>query len=295
MILSMTGYGTGSAQQGDTVVTVEIRAVNHRFLDVHVRLPREYVYLETEIQQAVRGAMSRGRMDISVSIQELGASAFQLNVNSARGYIEAAQKLSEVFNLQDSLDLKTLLGMPGVLQNRESLPPQGQNGAGTTGELLAQSLQQAIEGVRRMREQEGRVLQEDMKRHLDSIGERAKGIHCIVPATVVEYRRKLEERLAQILPQNGIDPQRVAQEVAILADRCDISEEITRLESHVAQYAELMDTGREVGKKLDFLLQEMQREVNTILSKSANLEITGHGISIKAEIEKLREQAQNVE
>ncbi len=295
MILSMTGYGTGSAQREDTVVTVEIRAVNHRFLDVHVRLAREYVYLETEVQQAVRAAMSRGRMDVSVSIQGPGPGAYQLNFDSVRAYIEAARKLREEFKLQDGLDLKTLLAMPGVLQSRECLPSQAQGGIATASELLNQSLRQALDGVRRMREQEGRALQEDMRGYLDSISDKAHKIHGLAGTIVVEDRKKLEERLAHLLPQNGVDPQRVAQEVALIADRCDISEEITRLESHVEQYIALMDTGKEVGKKLDFLLQEMQREVNTILAKSANLEITSHGISIKADIEKLREQVQNVE
>ncbi len=295
MILSMTGYGTGSAQREETVVTVEIRAVNHRFLDVHVRLAREYAYLESEVQQAVRAAMSRGRTDVSVSIQGPGPGAYQLNFDSARAYIEAARKLREEFKLQDGLDLKTLLAMPGVLQSREYLPSQAQGGVTTASELLNQSLRQALDGVRRMREQEGRALQEDMRGYLDSISDKARKINGLADTIVAEYRKKLEERLAQMLPQNGVDPQRLAQEVALIADRCDISEELIRLESHVKQYIALMDTGKEVGKKLDFLLQEMQREVNTILAKSANLEITSHGISIKADLEKLREQVQNVE
>ena len=295
MISSMTGYGTGSAKKDEATVTVESRSVNHRFLDVHVRLSREYVFLETEVQQVVRSMISRGRMDVNVSIQSPVLSAFQLNVDSARSYIEAAGRLRDEFHFGDSLDLKTLLLLPGVLQNRDIPSLQSQNESSSASELLGQSLRQALEGVRRMRELEGRALQADMKRHLESITDKGKWIRDLAPGTVVEYHRKLGERLAQMSPPNEIDPQRLAQEVALLADRSDISEEIARLESHVEQYDSLMNTGKEVGKKLDFLLQEMQREVNTILSKSANLEITRHGISIKADIEKLREQVQNVE
>jgi uncharacterized protein (TIGR00255 family) len=291
MILSMTGYGTGSAQRDGAAVTVEIRTVNHRFLDVHIRLSREYGFLETGIQQAVRNRLGRGRVDVNVAIQGASPAAFLVNADSARSYIEAAGKLRDEFRLEDSLDLRTLLTLPGVLQNRDSAP----NENSVLQELLDESLRQALEGVMRMREQEGKALQADMKGYLEGIGGNAACVHSLAPATVVEYRKKLEERLAQLLPQNGIDPQRVAQEVALLAERCDISEEIARLESHVEQYMSLMDTGKEVGKELDFLLQEMQREANTILSKSAKLEITRLAISIKADIEKLREQVQNVE
>ncbi|HYK88642.1 MAG TPA: YicC/YloC family endoribonuclease [Acidobacteriota bacterium] len=293
MILSMTGYGTGAGRGEETEIAVEIRTVNHRFLDVHTRLPREYTYLEAEVQQVVRGTLGRGRVDVSVSLQCTNPATFLVNAESARSYIQAASRLRDEFRLEDSIDLKTLLTLPGVLQNRDNVAAQAENNA--LKELLAQTVRQALEGVLRMREQEGRALETDMRHYLTGIGEKAKCIHRLAPATTVEYRRKLEERLAQLLPQNGVDPQRLAQEVALFAERCDITEEITRLESHVEQYMSLMDNGREVGKKLDFLLQEMQREINTILSKSANLEITGHGITIKADIEKLREQVQNVE
>ncbi len=295
MLSSMTGYGTGSAKGDGMEVTVEMRTVNHRFLDVHVRLPREYVYLETEVQQTVRGILVRGRVDVSVSIQSAEAASFLVNSDSARSYIEAAGRLRDEFHLEDSLDLRTLLTLPGVLENRDNVAAEAVNGNNALSELVAQGVRQALEAVRRMREKEGKALQADMQRYLEGVREKAARIHALAPATVIEYQRKLEERLAQLLPQVGIDPQRLAQEVALLAERCDISEEITRLESHVGQYESLMDSGREVGKRLDFLLQEMQREINTVLSKSANLEITRHGIAIKADIEKLREQVQNVE
>jgi uncharacterized protein (TIGR00255 family) len=158
-----------------------------------------------------------------------------------------------------------------------------------------ESLRASLSGVVQMRRQEGEALRSDMRSHLSSISEKAGQARALVPLTIEEYRSRLQERLEQLLPPKVLDPQRLAQEVAILVERSDISEEFARLDSHIAQFGGLLAEGKEVGKKLDFLLQEMQREVNTMLSKSGNLEITRLGIALKADIEKLREQVQNVE
>jgi uncharacterized protein (TIGR00255 family) len=294
MILSMTGFGTGTVQQDDTIVTVEIRTVNHRFLDLHVRMSREYSSLEPEIQQIIRSAFVRGRVDVTIGIQTGGSVDVQLNANVAKSYLEAAGRLREQFQLPDVLDLKTLLGLPGVLQSKDSTTPQEVAQSDLPG-MVKQAVRDALEGLTRMRRQEGEALKNDMLRHLETIAQHSKCIAELAPTTVVEYRRKLEERLAQLLSQSGIDPQRLAQEVAILADKSDISEELARLSSHLQQYRSLIEAGREVGKKMDFLIQEMQREANTILSKAVHLDITRHGIAVKADIEKLREQVQNVE
>jgi uncharacterized protein (TIGR00255 family) len=292
MILSMTGYGTGSAQKDGATVSVEIKTVNHRFLDLHVRVSREYGFLEGEIQQLVRNVLDRGRVDVNASVQNSGSAAFLLNSSLIRGYLEAAGKLREEFNLQDSLDLKTILSLPGVLQNGEAAQADAPE---TISELVKSSTQAALEGVVRMRRQEGEALRSDMLRNLAGIKECAGCIHELSLNSAAEYMQKLRDRLAQLLPQAGIDPQRLAQEAALIADKCDISEEVARMESHIEQYYSLMDAKEKAGKKLDFLLQELQREANTILSKSGNLEISRHAISIKADIEKLREQVQNVE
>jgi uncharacterized protein (TIGR00255 family) len=293
MILSMTGYGAATVQKEDTTITVEIRTVNHRFLDLHVRIAREYAALEPEIQQLIRNTLLRGRVDVNIGIQTGGFAEVVVNSGSAGSYLDAAKRLQEQFQLQDSLDLRTLLGLPGVLQSKD--PDAATRFPEDLPERVKQGVREALEGVLRMRQQEGEALKNDMLRRLDSISQTAKCIAALAPGTVSEYRKKLEDRLAQILPQSGIDPQRVAQEVALLADRSDISEELARLSSHLEQYASLIQAGTEVGKKMDFLLQEMQRETNTILSKAANLEITRSGIAVKADIEKLREQVQNVE
>jgi uncharacterized protein (TIGR00255 family) len=294
MVLSMTGYGTGTVQKDETSVTVEIRTVNHRFLDLHVRMSREFGSLEPEIQQLIRGTLVRGRVDVTIGIQSGSAVEVNVNAGAVGSYLDAAARLREQFQFQDSLDLKTLLNLPGVLQSKDagSTPDRPEDDIPA---MVKRAVRDALDGVVRMRKQEGEALKNDMLRHLASISQKAKGISELAPLTVTEYRRKLEERLAQLLPQSGIDPQRVAQEVALLADKSDISEELARLASHLEQYESLIASGTEVGKKLDFLLQEMQRETNTILSKATNLEITRQGIAVKADIEKLREQVQNVE
>jgi len=291
MILSMTGYGSGSAQKDELAVSVEIRTVNHRFLDLHVRLSREYLFLEGEIQQLVRNALDRGRVEVNTTVQNSGAAALLINSGLAKAYMEATGKLKQEFHLEDSLDLKTILALPGILQNRDSAIDD----TGAVSELLHKSMSVALEGVLKMRRQEGEALRADMLRNLGGVEESASRIRALSQNSAAEAMQKLRDRLSQLLSQGGIDPQRLAQEAALLADKCDISEEVARLTSHIEQYYELMDGKEKAGKKLDFLLQELQREANTILSKSGNLEISRSAISIKADIEKLREQVQNVE
>jgi uncharacterized protein (TIGR00255 family) len=291
MILSMTGYGSGSAQKDDLTVSVEMRTVNHRYLDLHVRLPREYLFLEGGIQQQLRSALDRGRVEVNASIQNTGPAAFLVNSGLVKGYLEAVGRLQQEFEFQDSLDLKSLLSLPGILQNRDTVSEN----AGAIAELVGLGVKEALEGVLRMRRKEGAALRTDMLRNLSAVETSVSAIQEVASGSAAEYLQKLQERLAQLLPQGGIDPQRLAQEAALLADKCDISEEIARLKSHIEQYRLLVDGEEKAGKKLDFLLQEFQREANTILSKSGSLEISRNAIAIKADIEKLREQVQNVE
>jgi uncharacterized protein (TIGR00255 family) len=294
MILSMTGFGDGSSQKGSIRVAVEVRTVNHRFLDLHVRLAREYAFLEAEIQPLVRSMLRRGRAEVSVMIQSARPADRLLDPDIARGYVEAAGKLRDEFHLSDSLDLKTLMLLPGVVRGREdSWAPDLHDGA--LSETLAQSLRAALEGVLAMRRREGEALKTEMSKHLAGIGEKISAVRALVAANVNDCHKRLEERLSFFLADRQMDPQRLAQEVALLVERSDISEEVSRMQSHLEQFTTLLEEASDVGKKLDFLLQEMQREVNTILSKAANFEITSLGIAMKADIEKLREQVQNVE
>jgi uncharacterized protein (TIGR00255 family) len=292
MILSMTGYGTGSAQRDDTAVAVEIKTVNHRFLDLHIRLPREYSFLEGEIQQLVRNVLHRGRVDVNATVRRAGGAEYVINAGMVKSYLEVAGKLKDEFNLQGSLDLGTLLNLPGVLRNDE--PVQAGDSDGLR-DLLRQCVQMAIEGVVEMRCREGRALQNELLQNIARIEESTQRVRESSANSAAEYMDKLNDRLALLLPQGGIEPQRLAQEAALMADKCDISEEVTRLESHVEQCRSLINAQEKAGKKLDFLLQELQREANTILSKSGKLEVERHAIDIKANVEKLREQVQNVE
>ncbi len=295
MIQSMTGYGAASLQREGATIAVEVRTVNHRFLDLHVRLTREYGFMEAEISQLARQALRRGRVDLSVSVRAEVPPECLINMNAARSYLQAATKMRTELHLEGALDLQTLLAMPGVLQNQSSdLAEATPAGERLRTDVLS-GVRQALDTVRQMRRQEGQSLASEMRNYLGSILDHLAAVRGLMSVALLEYRQRLEERLKYLLPQVTPDPQRLAQEVALLVEKSDISEEVTRVESHIDQYRSMLDDGTEVGKKLDFLLQEMQREVNTILSKTGNLELTRHGIAMKADIEKLREQAQNVE
>jgi uncharacterized protein (TIGR00255 family) len=294
MIRSMTGYGTSSKRRDQAAVSVEIRTGNHRFLDPHVRLPREYAYLEPDVTQILRAALARGRVDLYATVQARPDAGLLLDFDTARNYVDAGARLREELNLGDSLDLRTLLGLPGVLQNRDAATlarPQDTSAA----ELLVESVREAVQGVVQMREAEGLALVAEMRQYLQALREKLEGVRRLAPRVVEEYRRRLSEKLAQVLPDSSVDPQRLAQEVALVAEKSDITEEVARLESHLDQCAGLVTSTAPVGKELDFLMQEMHREVNTILSKSGAIEITRLAIAMKGEVEKLREQVQNVE
>jgi uncharacterized protein (TIGR00255 family) len=209
--------------------------------------------------------------------------------------MEAAARLRDEFHLGDSLDLKTLLTLPGVVVTQNLLSSEQAVAGAELRPLVFGAVRQALDTVLQMRRQEGQALESEMQGYLRGIREKVGSVRGYLPAGLAEYRQRLEERLQYLLPHVMPDPQRLAQEVALLAEKSDVSEEITRLESHLDQYVGVLNDGREVGKKMDFLLQEMHREVNTMLSKTGHLEVTRLGIAIKAEIEKLREQVQNVE
>jgi uncharacterized protein (TIGR00255 family) len=295
MLQSMTGYGTATLQKVGAAMSVEIRTGNHRFFDPHVRLAREFGFLEPEISQLLRETIRRGRVDVMVTIHASIPAGCLISADTARAYMKAASKLSQELQLADSLDLKTLLSLPGVVLS-QNLPSEEQERAGLEmKDFVLAGVHHALGTAIQMRRQEGQALEAEMTAYLRGIGDKVAAVRACMPAARQEYQQKLEERLKHLLQQVALDPQRLAQEVAILAEKTDISEEITRLESHLDQYASMMSDGREVGKKMDFLLQEMHREVNTVLSKTGHLEVTRLGIALKADIEKMREQVQNVE
>jgi len=300
MILSMTGYGAAEARGEKISVAVEIRTVNHRFLDLHVRAPREHQFLETEVAALVRATIDRGRVDVGVAVKNAASSAFKIDAELAHRYLEFADGLYAAHSpappepgaKKPTPDMVALLGLPGVLRNNDEALPED---AAAVSELAGQAVREALSSVMAMRLREGDALRADMLKNLAAIEEATDAIRGLAQNAPAECLEKLRARLDQLLSQGGVEPQRLAQEAAIIADKCDISEELARMASHIEQYRALVGATEKAGKKLDFLLQEMQREANTILSKSAALEITHRGIAIKTDIEKLREQVQNVE
>ncbi len=289
----MTGYGKGMVAGDDFSVSVDLKTVNNRFLDIHLRVGSELASLEPSIKKRVTSRLTRGRVDVTVSLERVAQVAYELNRPLIAGYINALKQLQQDFDIAGELDINVLARIPGALQPaRNGIDERVIAG-------LEQALDQALDELEKMREQEGEALKKEL-------GDRVRKIEALVP--VIEssaagladaYRQRLQKRIGELLNRAGqiveVDPVRLAQEVAYLADRSDVSEEMVRLRSHLSQFQEALDAPGEAGKMLDFLLQELNREANTTLSKSTDLVIKEAGLAIKAEVEKLREQVQNVE
>jgi len=291
MIKSMTGFGHGSAEGEGLKVRVDIRTVNNRFLDVHTRMPQDLASLEITLKKQIQGALKRGRADVTISIEQVREAKFEINKPLVSGYLKALGELKADFGLEGSPSLELLAKLPGAMQVSQD---QEQLDKALVSTVTA-AVSEALTSLGAMRAAEGQELADDLGARLDAI-ERALPIveeHATELPSV--YREKLLKKLQDIVPASSIDETRLAQEAVMLADRCDISEEIARLKSHIVQMREILRTDEEAGKRLDFILQEMNREANTILSKSNDLAITDAAIVIKTEVEKLREQAQNVE
>lgn len=295
MVRSMTGYGTSCAQREQRAVAVEIRSTNHRFLDLSIRLPREYAFLEPELAQLLRAALHRGRVELHAAVQAPVPPESLLDLEVAGSYAEAAARLRERFRLDDTLDLRTLLLLPGVVRGRDALRGPDGSADPVAPRLVLECAQAALTSLVAMRAREGCALAQAMGHSLERVRAALAELRSLLPLGVDKHRRKLTERMDRLLPDLAVDPQRLAQEVALLAERCDIGEELDRLESHASQCGRLLASQAPIGKELDFLMQEMQREINTTLAKSADLEITRPALAMKIEIERLREQAQNIE
>ena len=288
----MTGYGKGeaSAEQGHFVV--EIRSVNHRYGEISVRLPRAFYPVENDVKRLAASVLKRGKIDISVQWDETFAAvaSLQLDMVVARHYFDAYSRLAKELNLPQDAQPSYILSLKGVMKevagslDEAELQPQ----------LLA-AVQAAVDALDEMRIREGEALKADLQGRRRQIAEWSAQIGERTPLVVMEYRQKLKTRLEQLLEGAEMDESRLAQEVALLADRSDITEELVRLASHFSQFDEALQNSEPVGRKLDFLMQEMNREVNTIGSKSNDAGITNLVIQIKAEMEKMREQVQNVE
>jgi uncharacterized protein (TIGR00255 family) len=290
---SMTGYGRGSADGEHFAVSVELKTVNNRFLDVHLRLSGELSSLEPVIKRQIISRLSRGRVDVTVNFEKTSQTAYELNRPLIAGYVNALREMQKEFSIAGELDINVLARLPGALQPSRD---------GLTADVVAgieKALAEGLDELERMRAEEGESLRREMSERVERIESLVPIIEQAAAGLVDAYRARLQKRISELLSRNGqlveIDPARLAQEVAFLSDRSDVSEEMVRLRSHLAQFREALTSTGETGKMLDFLLQELNREANTTLSKSTDLSIKEAGLAIKAEVEKLREQVQNVE
>lgn len=291
MIKSMTGFGQGSAEGDDFRVRVEIRSVNNRAVDVHTRLPQELASLEVTLKKQVQAAVKRGRVDLTVSVEQLKPATFEINRPLVSGYLSALSELKREFALEGDPSLELIAKLSGALQVSQNSGALDENLVSGT----VAAVSQALTSLTEMRVVEGQELAAELNSRLANIEQQMPAIENEAARLPAVYREKLLKRLQEISSGAQVDETRVAQEAIMLADRSDISEEIARLKSHITQLRDLIRSTEEAGKRLDFILQEMNREANTILSKSNDLAIADAAIVIKTEVEKLREQGQNVE
>jgi uncharacterized protein (TIGR00255 family) len=294
MIKSMTGYGKAEALVDGRQVQVEVKSVNHRYLDVSLRLPGAILPLETEIRKKVAEKFSRGRVDVNVRMdrdsgQQNGAR-LELNLPSIRNYYALLSQMKEELHLNDEITLAMIAGYKDAF----SVSEQAEDAASLWGKLES-VMDKAIESVMGMREKEGATLCEDLTARIDLIKGTLDDIGTRAPLIVAEYQKRLTERIKELTASLEIDEWRLSQEIAIMAERSDITEEIVRFNSHISQFKELLAGDDIIGRKVDFLIQEMHREINTIGSKSSDTATSRCVIEVKSELGKLREQVQNIE
>ena len=289
----MTGFGRGVVQEVDFAVTVELKTVNNRFLDISLRLSGEMQALESTVKRQIGNRLSRGRVEINLTYERTTEINYELNRPMIAGYLAAMKQMQDEFALSGEPDLNVIARLPNVLlPKKDDLSEEFIVG-------VERALNMALDDLERMRENEGEMLRNELNFRLSEIENRLPLIESESGGVAEEYRVRLTKKISDFLAKSDsqieIDQGRLAQEVAYLADRSDISEEIQRLKSHIEHFRQIMSEEKEVGKRLDFLTQELNREANTIASKTSNLIVKENALAIKSEIEKIREQVQNVE
>jgi uncharacterized protein (TIGR00255 family) len=292
MVKSMTGYGRAEETFNGCTITVELRSVNNRYLDCNVRIPRLYLFAEEAIKGRVQNTISRGKVDVFVTLDSAGAEKVQVSVNRpvADGYYAALKQLSEDYGLSGEVSVSLLSRFPEVL-----LAEKAEEDVEQMAKDICSVLDRALADFDQMRAREGERLREDILSRAEVIEEKVALVEQRSPQTVAEYRAKLEARMNEVLSNTQLDPARILTEAAIFADKVAVDEETVRLRSHIGQLREMLSKGGATGRKLDFLIQEFNREANTIGSKCSDIKISGQVVDIKAEIEKIREQVQNIE
>ena len=292
MIKSMTGYGRAVETVNGREFTVELRSVNNRYLDCSVKLPRSLTFAEDAVKQAVKATISRGKVDVFISVRSEGGEEIKvsLNENVLAGYLAAMRKMVADHGVQDDISVSTVSRLPDVFTVERPEVDEEQ----LLADLLS-VLAKAIEGYDAMRTTEGAALEKDLRSRGDTIRELVTQVEQGNGQTVIDYRVRLEAKLQEVLANTSIDESRILTEAAIFADKVAVDEETVRLRSHLQQMDTMLTTGGAMGRKLDFLLQEMNRETNTIGSKCTDVRLARVVVDIKAELEKIREQTQNIE
>ena len=287
----MTGYGKANLIENNREYQIEIKSVNHRYLDITVKMPRVLSYLEEVVKKEIASQVKRGKIDVFITFQNNQAEGKEIKINQelAKIYIEQLKKLAKEEEISANIEVTEISKLPDVLNIQNKQEDE------TIKNELLDTVKQATHNLVQMRATEGSKIAEDLLTRITTIQEKVKEISLLSTGLIEEYVVKLEGRIKEILKNQELDEARLAQEVVIYADKCSIEEEVTRLKSHISQFEMLLNTEEAIGKKLDFIIQEMNRETNTIGSKANNLEITNGVIEIKTELENVREQVQNIE
>jgi uncharacterized protein (TIGR00255 family) len=293
MLISMTGFGRAECQEGDYTYQAEIRSVNNRFIEITTRLPKAYVDLEQPLKKLIKSHCSRGSINLSISLANSneGSGEWEVkpNLSLATQYIDALNQIRDSLGLQGEVDLKSVVGLRDIIKIEPvALDPAKKD-------LILNITTEALFSLQKMREEEGENMQKDLAQRIDAIESHAAEIESRHPEVIKEYQEKLNERIKTLNEGVGLDETRLAQEAALLADRSDVTEEMTRLKSHLDQFRNFFTAKEPIGRKLEFITQEINREVNTTGSKSSDTKVSNRVIEMKSELEKIREQVQNIE
>ncbi|MBR3282087.1 MAG: YicC family protein [Ruminococcus sp.] len=292
MLRSMTGYGRSQKILGGRDILVEIRSVNHRYYEYSSRIPRSYIYIDEKLKALLKTSVSRGKIEVAVTINNIEGKDTEIAINKgvAEGYVTALRSVSEELGLVDDITLSKLIKLPDVFSVQKT-PDDEEQIWKDVSEVTAEALAKFVE----MRQIEGERLRSDVIEKADNILSMVGCVEEISPQTVENYRNRLFKKISEILEDKNIDEQRILTEAAVFADKVAVDEETVRLRSHISQLKTMLDSDEPVGRKLDFIVQEMNREVNTIGSKAQDLNVTKYVVDMKSEIEKIREQIQNIE
>lgn len=292
MIRSMTGFGRCEISMNDRKITVEMKSVNHRYLDINIRMPKKLYFFEAELRNIIKGVLERGKVDVFISYEDLseGSTCLKYNEALAKEYYDTVCKIAENFEVKNDATATYIARCPEVLIMEEQAVDEGE-----LEKLVTESMNGALMEMVKVREREGDNLKKNLMSKLENMKKIVAFIEERSPMILSEYRAKLDTKVKEMLENSGIDDNRIAAEVTLFADKVCVDEEIVRLGSHISAMCDNLNNGEKIGRKLDFVAQEMNREANTILSKTSDIEITNMGIELKNTIEEIREQVQNIE